>query len=155
MNAIKVERLTKSFSVRRTIFRPATRQALAVDDISFDIAGGESVAFIGPNGAGKSTTIKMLTGILHPSSGTAQVAGLSPWKNRKQLAYRIGTVFGQRSQLWYQLPARDSFELLRLIYEIPRADFRAYFDQLVQRFDLGPASGSRGEEAFAGGANAL
>src|ERR1700756_3556755 len=151
MNAISVERLSKAFPTRRVAhgfwqklragFEPLSEKAVAVDEVSFEIAPGESVAFIGPNGAGKSTTIKMLTGILHPSTGSAQVAGLSPWKNRKQLAYRIGTVFGQRSQLWYQLPARDSFELLRLIYEIPKPEFRSYFDELVRRFDLKPLLG--------------
>jgi ABC-2 type transport system ATP-binding protein len=129
--AIEAEGLTKSFDSR------GNRQ-LAVDSISFKIAQGESLAFIGPNGAGKSTTIKMLTGILHPSEGTALVGGLVPWKNRKRLAYRIGTVFGQRSQLWYQLPAQDSFELLRLIYEIPKPEFQSYFQELVKRFELGP-----------------
>jgi ABC-2 type transport system ATP-binding protein len=122
---IEAELLAKTYGANR-----------AVDSVSFKIAQGESLAFIGPNGAGKSTTIKMLTGILHPSEGTASVAGLVPWKNRKQLAYRIGTVFGQRSQLWYQLPARDSFELLRLIYEIPKPKFTSYFETLVKRFDL-------------------
>jgi ABC-2 type transport system ATP-binding protein len=122
---IEAELLTKNYSGNR-----------AVDSVSFRVAQGESLAFIGPNGAGKSTTIKMLTGILHPSEGSATVAGLVPWKNRKQLAYRIGTVFGQRSQLWYQLPAKDSFELLRLIYEIPKPKFSAYFETLVKRFDL-------------------
>src|ERR1700747_1281986 len=98
MNAISVERLSKSFPVRKTAhgfwpkfraaFGPPSEQALAVEQMSFEIAGGESVAFIGPNGAGKSTTIKMLTGILHPTTGAARVAGMLPWKNRKQLAYR-------------------------------------------------------------------
>jgi ABC-2 type transport system ATP-binding protein len=126
MNSIiEAELLTKNYSGLR-----------AVDSVSFKVAAGESLAFIGPNGAGKSTTIKMLTGILHPTEGTATVAGLVPWKNRKQLAYKIGTVFGQRSQLWYQLPARDSFELLRLIYEIPKPQFTSYFETLVKRFDL-------------------
>lgn len=151
MNAISVEKLSKSFPARRPAhgfwqklksnFEPLSDQAVAVDEVSFGIAPGESVAFIGPNGAGKSTTIKMLTGILHPTRGNAQVAGLVPWKNRKRLAYRIGTVFGQRSQLWYQLPARDSFELIRLIYEIPKPDFRAQLDRLVSRFELKPLLG--------------
>jgi ABC-2 type transport system ATP-binding protein len=148
MNAILVEGLSKTFSTRKPAHGfwgklreglvPASQLATAVDGVSFEIAPGESVAFIGPNGAGKSTTIKMLTGILHPSQGTAQVAGLVPWESRKKLAYRIGTVFGQRSQLWYQLPARDSFELIRLIYEIPKSDFKAQLDRLVSRFELGP-----------------
>jgi ABC-2 type transport system ATP-binding protein len=152
--AVSVDRLTKSFRTRKAgreswgvwskfkaAFDSQTEQAIAVDQISFEVAEGESVAFIGPNGAGKSTTIKMLTGILHPTSGSAIVGGMVPWENRKRLAYRIGTVFGQRSQLWYQLPARDSFELLRLIYEIPKPEFRDHFDQLVNRFDLKPLLG--------------
>ncbi|MGZ3710008.1 MAG: ATP-binding cassette domain-containing protein, partial [Bdellovibrionota bacterium] len=114
--SIEVENLSKAFPVRvppvgagervRAWFAPRTRDSMAVDSVSFRIEPGESVAFIGPNGAGKSTTIKMLTGILHPTSGTARVAGLVPWEKRKALAYRVGSVFGQRSQLWYQLPVR-------------------------------------------------
>src|SRR6185312_3180121 len=112
--AIEVEKLSKVFAQRvkpttrlellRSWFAPRTEDARAVDQVSFAIEAGETVAFIGPNGAGKSTTIKMLTGILHPSSGAASVAGLVPWESRKRLAYRLGAVFGQRSQLWYQLP---------------------------------------------------
>ena len=86
----------------------------AVHDISFTIEQGESLAFIGPNGAGKSTTIKLITGILHPDSGSISVSGLDPHRERKKLALGIGTVFGQKSQLWYHLSARDSLELLVL-----------------------------------------
>ena len=91
----------------------------AVSDVSFEIAPGEVVGYLGPNGAGKSTTIKMLTGILVPSSGTAEVAGLVPWERRRDLARRIGVVFGQRTQLWWDLPLIDSFELLRHVYRVP------------------------------------
>ena len=100
----------------------------AVDEISMNVDIGERVAFIGPNGAGKSTTLKMLTGILYPTSGEASVAGFTPWQERQQLAYHIGLVFGQRSQLWYHLPVQDSFDLLSKIYDIGH---KAYMDTLT------------------------
>src|SRR5688500_14723368 len=118
--AVHVEELSKTFVTRKRApgFKAALRQVfhaprsehLAVDRVSFSIERGERVAFVGPNGAGKSTTIKMLSGILYPSSGTAEVLGLTPWRDRQRLAYHIGTVFGQRTQLWYHLPAADTFE---------------------------------------------
>src|SRR5207253_8950226 len=98
--------------------RPRFRAVEAVRGISFEIEEGELVAFIGPNGAGKSTTLKMLTGLLYPSAGDARVLGLVPWRDRQKLAFRIASVFGQRSQLWYHLPAADSLELLAHIYEL-------------------------------------
>jgi ABC-2 type transport system ATP-binding protein len=101
-----------------------------------EIAERERVAIIGPNGAGKSTTLKMLSGILEPTSGNASVLGLVPWKDRRALAYRIGVVFGQRSQLWTELPARDSFALLRRIYDVEPVAFRAREAELVERFGL-------------------
>lgn len=108
----------------------------AVDGVSFDIAPGERVAIIGPNGAGKSTTLKMLSGVLEPTAGEAQVLGLTPWRERKALSYRIGVVFGQRSQLWGELPARDSFELLRRIYDQDEAVFARRLGELGERFAL-------------------
>lgn len=114
MAAIEVRGLTKSF-------RAGGRTVEAVRDVTFSVTQGERLAYIGPNGAGKSTSIKMLTGILHPSSGEASVLGLVPWKQRTELARRIGTLFGQRSQLWAELPARIGFELLAAIYGIDRA----------------------------------
>lgn len=108
----------------------------AVAGVSFEVQAGERLAIIGPNGAGKSTTLKMLTGVLEPSSGEAQVLGLVPWRKRKALAYQIGVVFGQRSQLWSDLPARESFELLRVIYDQDVAIFRRRLDDLVQRFGI-------------------
>ena len=102
------------------------------------VPAGQSVAFIGPNGAGKSTTIKMLTGILHPTSGEASVLGLIPWRERRKLAYSVGAVFGQRSRLWYHLPPGDTFELLARIYNIRRTEFIQTRDLLIDRFDLGP-----------------
>ena len=108
----------------------------AVAGVSFDIAPGERVAIIGPNGAGKSTTLKMLSGILEPTAGEAQVLGLVPWRERKALAYRIGVVFGQRSQLWGELPARDSFALLAKIYDQDAAVARRRLGELSERFAL-------------------
>jgi ABC-2 type transport system ATP-binding protein len=110
----------------------------AVAGVSFDIGPGERVAIIGPNGAGKSTTLKMLTGMLEPTAGDAKVLGLRPWIDRKAVAYRIGVVFGQRSQLWGELPARDSFGLLRRVYDQPEAPFRRRMEALIERFGLGP-----------------
>jgi len=110
----------------------------ALAGISFDINAGERVALIGPNGAGKSTTLKILTGILQPSGGDASVLGLTPWRDRMQLAHRIGVVFGQRSQLWSELPVRSSFALLRRIYGQDATVFAARLDRLVGRFGLTP-----------------
>src|SRR5207302_7717030 len=107
------------------LFAPDVRTIEAVSGISFEIHARERVAIIGPNGAGKSTTLKILSGILEPTSGVADVLGLTPWRERRALAYRIGVVFGQRSQLWTELPARDSFALLRRIYDQDEATFAA------------------------------
>lgn len=104
-------------------FSPQHVSIDAVDGVSFQVERGERVAVIGPNGAGKSTTLKMLSGILEPTSGEASVLGFTPWRDRKALAYRIGVVFGQRSQLWGELPARDSFNQLRHIYDQDKAVF--------------------------------
>ena len=122
----------------------------AVDSISFDIQPGELVGFIGPNGAGKSTTIKMMTGILLPTGGTVQVLGNDPYRKRKQNAANIGVVFGQRSQLWWDLPVGDSFELLRKIYDVDEPTYREnvdtfgtilnlkeYWDKPVRQLSLG------------------
>lgn len=106
--------------------------------VDLEVDAGEMLAFLGPNGAGKSTTIKMLTGILHPTSGEASVLGLTPWKHRKKLAYRIGTVFGQKSQLWYHLPPSDTFDLMARIYELPQTDFLKRRDELIESFGLSP-----------------
>lgn len=135
MPIIEVSSLVKSFPIKA--YRPGVRGAItsifkgdqagsftAVDSISFSIEQGEMVGYIGPNGAGKSTTIKMLTGILVPSRGTALVTGLTPWEHRKQLALKIGVVFGQRTQLWWDLALIESFELLRYMYSIPEDRFR-------------------------------
>jgi ABC-2 type transport system ATP-binding protein len=110
----------------------------AVDDVSFEIAAGDMVGYIGPNGAGKSTTIKMLTGILVPSGGSATVAGVVPWEHRRQLASRIGVVFGQRTQLWWDLPLSESLELLQYMYRVPEDRFQRTYDMAKVLLDLGP-----------------
>ena len=120
----------------QALLRPRYSGVVAVKGITFEVESGELLAFIGPNGAGKSTTIKMLTGILHPTAGTARVLGLVPWRARRQLAYAIGSVFGQKSQLWYHLPVLDSFRLLGSIYEIDGKDFAKRLDQVVELFEL-------------------
>lgn len=148
MKAIEVADLRKVFRVRTPVqgiratalalFFPCWRDSEAVRGISFTLAPGERVAFVGPNGAGKSTTIKILSGILQPTSGVARVLGLTPWADRRTLAYRIGAVFGQRSQLWQHLPARDSFALLSCAYEIPDDVFKTRMGKLRDVFSLGP-----------------
>jgi ABC-2 type transport system ATP-binding protein len=115
---------------------PRYRDVEAVAGIDLRIEPGELLAFIGPNGAGKSTTIKMLTGILHPTDGEAHVLGLVPWRQRQKLAFQIASVFGQRSQLWYHLPPADSLELLAHIYELPPAAYRERLRDLVDQFEI-------------------
>ncbi len=121
----------------KALFRPEYRQVDAVTGISFQVNRGEMVAFIGPNGAGKSTTIKMLTGIVHPTSGQMAVLGFDPVKERRALCSHIGTVFGQRSQLWLHLPPVDSFAMLGAIYDISDSERKKRVDDLAQRFSLG------------------
>jgi ABC-2 type transport system ATP-binding protein len=139
-DAIKVENLRKVFESSKRLgwLRSEKVEVVSVRDVSFEIPMGQSVAFIGPNGAGKSTTIKMLTGILRPSGGRAEVLGLVPWEQRSRLAYHVGAVFGQRSQLWYHLPPDDTFELLSRIYSLDRAEYKKRRDMLVERFGIGP-----------------
>ncbi len=135
---IDVQGLEKTFVVRRKVGR-VRRQRVdvrAVADLSFTIRAGEMVGYLGPNGAGKSTTIKMLIGILVPTAGLLRVLGLDPARQRMALTRRIGVVFGQRSTLWWDLPLQDSFELLRHIYRIPPARYRANLDRFVQLLDL-------------------
>ena len=118
---IEVSDLSRTFHVSRKTgrFRRVREEVVAVGSVSFTVEAGESVGYIGPNGAGKSTTIKMLTGILVPTSGRVRVCGLDPSRQRAELARRIGVVFGQRSQLWWDLPLTDSFDILRHIYRVP------------------------------------
>ncbi|MES2198762.1 MAG: ATP-binding cassette domain-containing protein, partial [Chlamydiota bacterium] len=110
----------------------------AIEGLSFSVKKGERIAFIGPNGAGKSTTIKMLTGILHSTSGEIKVLGLNPCEDRNSLGYKIGTVFGQRTQLWYHLPPLDTFALLSKIYEIEPSIYEKRLKELVEIFELAP-----------------
>ena len=145
MPIITVEHLSKHFKVyrRRTGFWGNLSSTVsrkhdvvkAVDDVNFSLERGELVGYIGANGAGKSTTIKMLTGILVPTSGHIDVMGLTPYRRRKENTRRIGVVFGQRTQLWWDLPVIDSFELLKHIYEIPQNLYKQnleFFSELLQ-----------------------
>ena len=135
---IELDGVEKTFSVyvKRGRLRRERQDVRAVDGISFQIERGELVGYVGPNGAGKSTTVKMLTGILVPSGGRISVAGLDPSRRRIQLARRIGVVFGQRVQLWWDLPLRDSFELLRHIYRVPLDRWRANLDRFREVLEL-------------------
>ncbi len=121
----------------KTLFSREYVEKVAVDDVTVALEAGELVGYIGPNGAGKSTTIKMLTGILVPTSGSIEVAGLVPYERRKENARNIGVVFGQRSQLYWDLPLIESFELLRAIYAIPRERYRRNLDHFVAMLDMG------------------
>lgn len=147
MNAILVENLKKcfltpipvqgSFSQRiKNYLRPRYQTISAVNDISFQVKPGERVAFIGPNGAGKSTTIKILTGIMQPTSGHIRVLDKDPGADRKVLAYQIGAVFGQRSQLWYHLPVQETLALLAAIYDIPTREYQKRLKHLAEKFNV-------------------
>jgi ABC-2 type transport system ATP-binding protein len=146
MAAITVRNLHKTFQTKRkaagfggslrALWRPDWQAVEAVRDISFQMEQGELLGFIGPNGAGKSTTIKILTGILHPTSGEASVLGFVPWQERQKLAYQIGTVFGQRPQLWYHLPAVDTFYLFGKIYEMEDGELRKRMGFLAEAFEI-------------------
>ncbi len=146
MPAIIVKNLTKTFQSKRkaagfrgslrSLWKPDFRTVEAVRGISFEMEPGELLGFIGPNGAGKSTTIKILTGILHPSGGEANILGFTPWKDRQKLAYQIGTVFGQRPQLWYHLPAVDTFLLFGKIYEMDERETRRRIGMLAEAFEI-------------------
>lgn len=146
MKVIEVEGLTKTFRVKqkenglggsvKAIFHPRTEEIRAVDNVSFEVEEGEILAFIGPNGAGKSTTIKMLTGILSPDGGSARVLGLEPSKKRKKLAYGIGTVFGQKEQLWTHLTPYDNFRFFGAIYDIPDGEANRRIRELADIFEL-------------------
>ncbi|MFC4105525.1 ATP-binding cassette domain-containing protein [Micromonospora zhanjiangensis] len=135
---IEATALRKEFDVRVRVgrLRRQRRTVPAVDRIDLTVTRGEMVGYIGPNGAGKSTTLKMLTGVLTPTSGTVRVCGLDPVARRTRLAMRIGVVFGQRSQLWWDLPLRDSFELLRHIYRVPAARHAARLRRCRSLLDL-------------------
>jgi len=132
----RIERRPGPLGALTGFFSPNYQAQDAVAGVSFSVSKGERVAIIGPNGAGKSTTLKMLCGVLQPTSGTAVVLGLTPWRQRRTLAYRIGVVFGQRSQLWADLPARNAFSLLRRIYDQDADVFRRRLGELTERFGL-------------------
>jgi len=143
---ITVEGLTRDYAVSRKregvlgglvdLVRPQRSTLRAVDDISFSIPAGQMVGYIGANGAGKSTTIKMLTGILTPTSGTIDVGGLVPWRDRTEYTRHIGAVFGQRTQLWWDLAVIESFRLLKKIYEVEDADYNRQFGLLQELLGL-------------------
>ncbi|MER5936126.1 ATP-binding cassette domain-containing protein [Streptomyces sp. NPDC001928] len=145
-DSIEVRGLSRTFhtTVRRPGFAGALRSLVnpqkvakhAVRDVTFSVAPGELLALLGPNGAGKSTTIKMLTGILTPTAGEARVAGVVPYEERERNARNIGTVFGQRTQLWWDLPVRESFAILRDIYEVPKAEHAARLREFDDLLDL-------------------
>lgn len=140
MSYIEVNNLKKSFTVRKKrepgkLFREK-EIVTALAGVSFVVEKGELVGYIGPNGAGKSTTVKILSGILTPESGEAEVGGMIPWKNRKEYVKHIGVVFGQRSQLWWDVPIVDSYSLLKDIYRITEKDYKIRMDELVEALQL-------------------
>jgi ABC-2 type transport system ATP-binding protein len=148
---VQIARLRKTYTVHEresgalaalhSLIRRRTREIVAVDDISFDVAPGEIVGFLGPNGAGKTTTLKMLAGLLHPTAGEATVLGNIPWRREKPFLRQITLVMGQRNQLVWDIPAADSFELNRAIYRIPAAEYRRTLAELTALLELGPLLG--------------
>ena len=139
MSIISVRNLRKTFKVKArdnkgvvSYFFPKMDELHSIKTLSFEIQSGERIAFIGPNGAGKSTTIKILTSILCPTAGEVQVLGLTPWLERKKLVRNIGVVFGQRSQLFFQLPVSDSLKLLASAYDIPRGEYQKRLGHLAE-----------------------
>ncbi len=149
--AVRIRDLRKTYIVTereagmkaalRSLVKRKTREVKAVDNISFDVQPGEVVGFLGPNGAGKTTTLKMLSGLLHPTSGEANVLGFTPYKRERGFLTQITLVMGQRNQLVWDIPAADSFELNRAIYRIPRDEFKKTLDELVALLDLTPLMG--------------
>ena len=143
---IRVEHLTKEFTRPkrqtgrfgglRTLVTREVERTTAVDDVSFRVRPAEVVGYLGPNGAGKSTTIKMMTGILVPTSGTVEVGGVVPWKERQRNALQIGVVFGQRTQLWWDLPLRDSLDLIATLYRMPAPVYRVRLERFVDMLDM-------------------
>ena len=147
MQQIVVEDLHKTFRVAlrapglwgslKGFVKRKSKEVRALDGISFSIGAGELVGYIGPNGAGKSTTVKILSGILVPDSGRVTVIGKVPWLDRINYVRKIGVVFGQRTQLWWDLPVEESFDLLRDIYSVPHARYLENRKLLVDMLDLG------------------
>ena len=146
MAVIEVKNLSKSFKVKlkekglkgslKSIIKPKYKTIKAVCNVSFSVEKGEIIAFIGPNGAGKSTTIKMMTSILYPDKGSIKVMGLDPSRDRKALSYEIGTVFGQKEQLWTHLTPYDNFKFFGAIYDIPEAVVEKKISELISLFEL-------------------
>lgn len=139
---IEVKNLSKTFKKKivgkgfKSFLKPTYEEFEAVKNINFKVNKGEMVAFVGPNGAGKSTTIKMLTGIIHPTNGEIKVTGLDPTKDRKKLAYKIGCMFGQKSNLWMHLPAIDTFKLFGAIYDLDEDIVLKRINELIEIFDI-------------------
>ncbi|NUQ50463.1 MAG: ATP-binding cassette domain-containing protein, partial [Phycisphaerae bacterium] len=146
MAQIEVEQLSKTYRVpeRQSGLRAALRALLrrrhttveAVRAISFEVREGEIVGFLGPNGAGKTTTLKMLTGLLHPSAGTARVLGHTPWRREREYLRQISLLMGQRSQLMWDLPVMDSFQVQLAVYDVPRTEGKRTLDELVELLDI-------------------
>ena len=146
MSTIQVKKLSKTFKVKlkekglkgslKSIFKPRYKTINAVNNISFEVDKGEIIAFIGPNGAGKSTTIKMLTGILYPDKGNIKVLDIDPKTERKRLAYQIGTVFGQKEQLWTHLTPYDNFKFFGAVYDIPEKQVEKKIEEFKTLFEL-------------------
>ena len=147
MAVIEVSNLSKNFKVKlkekglkgslKSIIKPKYKTVKAVRNVSFSVEKGEMIAFIGPNGAGKSTTIKMMTSILYPDKGSIKVMGLDPSRDRKKLSYEIGTVFGQKEQLWTHLTPYDNFKFFGAIYDIPESVVEKKIEELIELFELG------------------
>jgi ABC-2 type transport system ATP-binding protein len=147
MPQIEIDDLSKTFSVAeregglraavRSVFRRRLRKVCAVDRVNFNVDTGEIVGFLGPNGAGKTTTLKMLAGLLHPTSGTARVMGHVPWRRESDYLRKISMLMGQRSQMQWDLPALDSFLVHGAVYDIGKEDYKRTLDELVELLDLG------------------
>ncbi|MGF2615105.1 ATP-binding cassette domain-containing protein [Rossellomorea vietnamensis] len=148
MNAIEVHNLRKDFKAYssrsglkgafRDLFTRNYKVVSAVNDISFTVKQGEMVGYIGENGAGKSTSIKMLTGILTPTSGTVTVNGMNPHKEREKFVSSIGVVFGQRSQLWWDIAVQESFQLLKKVYKVPDQQYKEHMDHVIETLEIAP-----------------
>ncbi len=143
---IKLSGITKTYRIRKrnsgmknavkSFFSHKYELLRALDDVSFTVGDGEMVGYIGPNGAGKSSTVKIMSGILTPDSGVCEINGLTPWRSRKEHVRNIGVVFGQRSQLWWDVPVCDSFELLKDIYSVSDINYKRVTDELIERLSL-------------------
>lgn len=143
---ITMKGISKTYRVRarqsgmkhavKGLFSRAYTEIQAINDMTFTIPDGQIVGYIGPNGAGKSTTIKILSGILRPDSGSCTVNGMVPWENRRQYVSQLGVVFGQRSQLWWDVPVMDSFRLLKDIYRVPEEEFQCNLSRLTEQLEI-------------------